>query len=121
MTQHSIPVEVTISEVVRQQSLGAAIGLCANAAGFSGKQVQSDLKLDKAQWSRWESGGEGVVWEKLASLMAHCGNHAPLLWMIHQSGYDLNSLRKRESETEKRLREVTEENIALRRVLKGQV
>jgi transcriptional regulator with XRE-family HTH domain len=121
MTQLSIPVDVSVSEISRQQSLGAAISLCAHVAGFSGKEIQSALKLDKAQWSRWESGGEGVVWEKLCALMGYCGNDVPLLWMLHRLGYDLNSLRKRESETEKRLREATEEIVALRRVLRGQV
>ncbi len=36
--------------------------------------------------------------------MDFCGNDAPLLWMLHQRGWDLHSLRKRESETEKALR-----------------
>lgn len=37
-----------------------------------------------------------------------CGNDAPLMWMLFQRGYDLNSLRKRETETEKKLREAQE-------------
>ena len=60
--------------------------------------------LDKAQWSRWASGQEGVVWPKLVALMDFCGNDAPLLWMLKARGYDLTSLRKMESETERMLR-----------------
>jgi hypothetical protein len=41
--------------------------------------------------------------------MDFCGNDAPLLWMLHARGYDLASLRKRESETEKELRIAREE------------
>lgn len=39
-----------------------------------------------------------------------CGNDAPLLWMLDQRGFDLSSLRKRETETEKKLR-LAEERI----------
>ena len=106
--QLGLPVEVNHAEVMRKQSLGAAIGLCAELADLEPKAIQSELKLDKAQWSRWESGQEGVVWPKLAALMDHCGNDAPLLWMLHARGYDLSSLRKRETELEQRLRHAEE-------------
>lgn len=123
--QLGIPSIVTPAEIAREKSLGGAIDLCAKAAGLEPKQVMDALKvdgkpLDKAQWSRWASGQEGVVWPKFEALMDACGNDAPLLWMLHARGYDLNSLRKRESETERRLRIVEEENAALRRVLMGQ-
>lgn len=104
-----IPSEVTHVEVMRKPSLGAAIALCAEAAGLEPKAIQADLKLDKAQWSRWESGQEGIVWPKLRAVMDRCGNDAPLLWMLHDRGYDLLSLRKRESETERELRQVREQ------------
>jgi len=48
-----------------------------------------------------------------------CGNDAPLLWMLSQRGYDLHSVRKLESETERQNRRLREENAALRRVLQG--
>lgn len=123
--QLGIPSTVTPAEVAREKSLGGAIDLCAKAAGLEPKQVMDALKvdgkaMDKAQWSRWVSGQEGVVWPKFEALMDACGNDAPLLWMLHARGYDLHSLRKRESETERRLRVVEEENAALRRVLMGQ-
>lgn len=123
--QLGIPSTVTPAEVAREKSLGGAIDLCAKAAGLEPKQVMDALKvdgkaMDKAQWSRWVSGQEGVVWPKFEALMDACGNDAPLLWMLHARGYDLNSLRHRETETERRLRIVEEENAALRRVLMGQ-
>lgn len=117
--QLGIPVEVSAAMVAIQPTLGEAIDLCAKAAGLEGKQVEADLKLDKAQWSRWKSGGEGVVWPKLQAVMDRCGNDAPLLWMLHVRGYDLHSLRKRETETERELREAREEIKALRRVMQG--
>lgn len=78
-----------------------------------------ELGVDKAQFSRWQSGSEGVVWPKLEKLMDVCGNDAPLLWMAYQRGFDLHSLRQRETETERQNRLLREENAALRRVLLG--
>ena len=119
MHQVSIPVEVNPSEVARKASFGASIELCLELAGLEPKQVQADLRLDKAQFSRWASGNEGVVWPNLSAVMDRCGNDAPLLWMNHARGWDLHAMRRVESETERRLRLALEENAALRRVLKG--
>ncbi len=119
MHQVALPVEVNPSEVVRKTSLGASIELCLELAGMEPKQLQADLKLDKAQFSRWSSGQEGVVWPRLCAVMDRCGNDAPLLWMNHARGWDLHAMRRVESETERRLRLALEENAALRRVLVG--
>lgn len=106
MSQIGIPSEIRPAELAREKSLGDAIHLCAKLAGFSlDKELQQRLDVDKAQFSRWTSGQEGIVWPKFSRLMDECGNDAPLLWMLHQRGYDLESLRKRESEVERKLRE----------------
>lgn len=110
-SQIALPVEIRPDEIARKQTLGAAIELCAELAGYSlDKELQRELDVDKAQFSRWLSGAEGIVWPKFVKLMDACGNDAPLLWMLHQRGFDLNSLRKRETETEKKLR-LAEERI----------
>ena len=110
--------EVRPEEVARERTLGGAIELCAKVAGFAfDKELQLALGVDKAQFSRWQSGQEGVVWPKLVRLMDHCGNDAPLLWMLHQRNFDLHGLRKRETEVERQNRLLREENAALRRAL----
>jgi hypothetical protein len=108
VNQLGFPSEVTIQEITREKSLGDAIGLCIKAAGFEPKQVTDDLKMDKAQWSRWQSGQEGVMWPKLLAVMDKCGNDAPLLWMNHARGYDLSAMRRRETDLERQLREAQE-------------
>lgn len=118
MNQLSLPVEVRPEEVMRKQSLGSAIELCAELGGFAlDKTLQQELEVDKAQFSRWLSGTEGVQWAKFAKLMDRCGNDVPVLWMLHQRGYDLHSVRRRESETERENRMLRDEVAALRRVL----
>ena len=119
MRQLGIPIEVTPQEVSREHSLGGAISLCAKAAGLTPKEVQDALKADRAQFSRWTDDKEGITWSKLTGLMDTCGNDAPLFWMLQARGFDLHSLRRTESETEKKLRKSEEENAALRRVLMG--
>lgn len=114
MNQLGFPSNVTAQEISREKTLGGAIGLCAKAAGFEPKEVMDALKvdgkpLDKAQWSRWESGQEGIVWPKFSALMDFCGNDAPLLWMLHSRGYDIGSLRRLETETERENRLLREE------------
>jgi plasmid maintenance system antidote protein VapI len=119
-TQIALPVDVRPDEVARERSLGGAIGLCLKVAGFDmDKQLLDTLKVDKAQFSRWQSGTEGILWEKFARLMDTCGNDAPLLWMAHQRGYDLASMRKRETELQRENRLLREQVEALTRVLRA--
>lgn len=119
-SQLSLPVPLRPEEVMRERTLGSAIELCAKVAGFDlDKQLQQALGVDKAQFSRWQSGQEGIKWDRLAALMDYCGNDAPLLWMLHDRGYDLHSVRRTETETERENRRLREENAALRRVLVG--
>jgi hypothetical protein len=104
VNQLGFPSEVTPQEVAREQTLGGAINLCAKAAGLSPKEVQDALKADRAQFSRWTDDKEGILWSKLSALMDKCGNDAPIFWMLHARGYDLSSLRRQETETERMLR-----------------
>ena len=120
MSQVSIPFEIRPEEVARKHTLGDSIRMCAELAGFSlDKELQMRLGVDKAQFSRWSSGDEGITWPKFVKLMDVCGNDAPLHWMLHRRGYDLESLRKKETETQKENRMLREENQALRRLLQG--
>ena len=119
VAQLGLPVLVRHEEVERKRTLGGAIELCAELSGYSlDKQLASDLKVDKGQFSRWTSGTEGILWPKLQQLMDFCGNDAPVMWMLHARGYDLSSLHKRKSELEAKIERLEEENRLLRRVLR---
>lgn len=116
--QISLPVEVRPEEVMRKQSLGAAIELCAELGGYSlDKTLQQEMRVDKAQFSRWQAGTEGVQWDKFRLLMDTCGNDAPVLWMLHDRGYDLFSVRRRETQLEAENRRLREDLAAMRRVM----
>jgi len=116
--QLSLPMAVRPEEIKRKQSLGAAIELCAELGGYAlDKTLQQELGVDKAQFSRWQSGTEGVQWSKFEQLMDKCGNDAPVLWMLYKRGYDLNSLRRCETELEAENRRLREDLAAMKRVL----
>ena len=119
--QPSLPLgRVSSDEISRKRSWGESIGLAAEVAGYDlDKQASSDIGMDKGQWSRIQDGREGIKWEKLKLFLDKVGNDIPLLWMLHQRGYDLHTLRKRETEVERDNRRLREENDALRRVLIG--
>jgi hypothetical protein len=114
VNQIGLPTTVTFDEVNREKTLGGAIALCVKVAGYEPKQVQDILDVDKGQYSRWVDGREGVIWPKLECLMDAMGNEAPLLWMLQNRGYDLTSLRKKESEIERALRVAKEEIASLK-------
>jgi hypothetical protein len=107
---------LTEVDIARERTFGGSIELCAKVGGYSyDKELSGPLNLDKGQLSRWQSGQEGILWDKLVRVMDYCGNHAPVYWMLYQLGYDITSLRKRETELEKRNRELMEENKELRK------
>jgi hypothetical protein len=113
MSQILLPVgvsqSVSIGEIARLKSFGAAMELCASAAGFDlDKVVQTQLKVDKGQFARWKNGSEGIKEEKFNEMQNFCGNDIPLLYLNHSRGYDITSLHKRESEIERKLREAEE-------------
>lgn len=120
MSQIAIPVPLRPEEVTRERSLGGALELCAKVAGFDfDKQLQQTLGVDKGQFSRWQSGQEGIKWDKFTALMDACGNDAPLLWMLHDRGYDLHSIRRVETAVERENRELREQLAAARKLLIG--
>ena len=119
-TQAALPVAVNFDELSRKKTLGGALELCAELGGFEfDKSLQLAMGADKAQFSRWLNGSEGVCWPKFKKLMTLCGNHAPLLWMLQDWNFDPRSARQLESQTEQENRQLREENAALRRVLTG--
>lgn len=121
LIQHAVPP----SEIVRKQTLGKAIEYCAELAGYSYDKTLEDAlnkagcKVDKTQLSRWQSGQEGIKWEKLVGLMDVCGNDAPLFWMLQARGYDLSSIRLRETELQRENRLLREQLKALTTAFKG--
>lgn len=113
---------VDLALIARQQSMSKALALCQTLSGKDDAQFygKDGIVKDQAQWSRvMGPSAHNFPHDKLNLFMDVAGNEAPLLWLLHSRGYDLSSLRQRETELERRLRLSQEENAALRRVLQG--
>lgn len=101
--------DVPAELVLRQSTLSGAIALCVQVSGLEEKEVYLSLGIDAGHWTRIMKGDAHFPVNKLGDLMDLCGNEAPLSWLVYARGYDLHSLRKRETETERKLRQAEEE------------
>lgn len=111
-------VTVDLNAVTRQASFNAAIVYCVGVSGLDRKQVYSALGIDAATWSRIESTQANFPPNKIEALMDICGNEAPLMWLVHARGYDWASVRERQSEMERKLTELEQENADLKRLFR---
>jgi hypothetical protein len=102
-------VAVDLGDVQKQPSGAAAIALCATKSGKLDKIIAADIGAQEAVWSRIQTTGKGFSLEQLSLLMDTCGNEAPLQWLLLHRNYDPASLRKLETDTERRLREAEEQ------------
>lgn len=102
------PVTVDMADVARQQTWPAVITYCASKSGLQDKAIAAEIGVQDAVWSRVKTGQNSLSGEQLVRLMQRCGNSAPLYWLLLQMGLDPASLRPLESESERRVRELTE-------------
>lgn len=112
--QLKAPVPVTNGLVGSFQSWGKALAATTSASGLQAKSLAIEIDIDAAQFSRMVSGQLGIMPDKLFRLMDVCGTELPLLWLLHQRGYDVEALRQRETELQREIRRLTEENRRLK-------
>lgn len=100
------PVKVDAATIAGIQSMTRAIVLCAELAGLVNSKDQARaIGIDATQWSVIkDGGGKYFPQDKYLTMFEEFGNEVPLMYLLYQRGYDLASLRKRESETERALR-----------------
>lgn len=99
----------------RIDTLRQATGLSmANGAYTLDKQIAPDIDMSVPSFSKWRENLDRN-WAHLQKLMKVCNSDIPLLWMLDRMGYDVASLRKRESEYERLLR-LKEEELAHERL-----
>lgn len=104
--------------IARQPSMTKALQLCQTLSGLDDKAFigTGGIVKDAAQWSRIMSSGQhNFPQDALNLFMDKAENEAPMLWLVHSRGYDINSLRKLETETERELR-VAREALAQERM-----
>lgn len=95
------------SLIAKQPTMTKALQLCQTLSGMDDKAFvgHGGIVKDAAQWSRiMGSGQHNFPQDELNKFMDKAENEAPMLWLVHSRGYDIGSLRKRETETEQALR-----------------
>jgi len=119
--QHELPLRPKMRSIdqeliAAQSSLTQALKLGQSLSGKDDKLFvgPAGIVSDSAQWSRIMKGGQHhFPQDKLNLFMDITGNEAPLLWLLHSRGYDLASLRQRETQMERDLREANERIVQL--------
>lgn len=100
--------------IAAQPSMSKALVLCQTISGKDDAQFygENGIVKDQAQWSRIMGPSRHCFpHDKFNLFMDKAGNEAPLMWLLHSRGYDLNSLRPVETETQRELR-LTREQLA---------
>jgi hypothetical protein len=81
------------------------------------KKVAPLIGVDKTVWSRITTGEFDLDGRDIYPFDTAIGNDAYLLYLNHIHGYDLASLRKVQSDSDKRIAELESENRDLRRAM----
>lgn len=116
------PQEVDRKLIAKQPTMSRALQLCQTLSGLDDAQFygSNGIVKDQAQWSRvMGPSAHHFPHDKLNLFMDIAGNEVPLMWLLQSRGYDLDSLRKTESEMQRELRLARQENELLRKVLIG--
>lgn len=90
------------------QTWPQALEAASKASGLQDKSLAIECGIDAALFSRMLSGQAGWTGEKLTRYMDACGSELPMLWLLHQRGYDVEALRQRETELQQQLRQERE-------------
>lgn len=89
-------------------SEAAAIGSMIAMSGLQEKAIAIETGLDPSTLAKVKNGTARPSEDCNAALMDACGSEAWLFYWVLKRGYDPRSLRKLETDTERRLREATE-------------
>jgi hypothetical protein len=111
-------VQVDLNVIERLPTFNASVAHCIGISGLDRKEVYGALEIDAGTWSKMESGKAYFPHPKLESLYDICGNEAPLIWQMHSRGYDWRSVREKQTEMQKEITELRQENADLKRLFR---
>lgn len=85
-----------------------ALEVTVKGSGLIDKSLAIECGVDAALFSRMVSGQAGWTGDKLNRFMDAAGSELPLMWLMYQRGYDVEAMRQRETELQRRVREAEE-------------
>jgi hypothetical protein len=95
-----------LSYLLSLPNLRRVVRYSMSLADLEPKQVYEPLGKDKATWSRIEGGDMGFPADLLVPFQSITNNSAPVLWLAHQDGWDVTTMRKRQDDKDKRIAEL---------------
>lgn len=93
-----------------------ALDYACRLANVVPKEICANMECDKTVWSRICSGELDLDGRDIWKFDRTVNNDAYLLFLNHQHGYDLASMRMARDEKDRRIAELEQENRDLRRV-----
>lgn len=114
---------VTHDDLAKKPSFHAAIRTAMEESGLQDKSIAIETEIDPGQLSKIASGQAGIQQQHLSALMRVCGSYLPLFYLNWAEGFDPLTMRQRETELERLLREKDEElarkDAAIQELLRG--
>lgn len=102
-----------IAKIRRLSTFLKALQYAMELSEMEPKEVYEPLDKDKATWSRIEHGDMGFPADLLLPFDKLVQNDVLLLWLVHQSGYDITRLQKLQDDKDRRIAELEAENAQL--------
>lgn len=100
-----IPLNFTLDDVRNLKNESHAIIFSVRCSGYDPKEVPVLMNIDEGQWSCIKSGKKFFPHDRRNEFMNLVENEALLMYGCESRGYDFSTLRKHQSDTERRLAE----------------
>lgn len=108
-----------IAAIRRKATLSQAWKFAQDHADLDDKEVYDVLGMDSSQWTKIR---KGQMWppadQRFGLYLDRVQNEIPLIWLAESRGYDWTTIRKHESNEQRRIAELEQENRQLRRSMR---
>lgn len=107
-----------IASVRRRPTFLRAWNFAQEFAGLEDKQCYTPLQIDSSHWTKIKNGSASPpADERFTRYLDVVQNEIPLIWLAESRGYDWLSIRRHQSDEQRRIAELDQEVRDLRRVI----
>ena len=107
-----------IASIRRRATFLRAWNFAQEHAGLEDKQCYTALQIDSSHWTKIRKGlASPPADERFTRYMDVVQNEIPLIWLAESRGYDWLTIRKHQSNEQRRIADLEQENRDLRRAI----
>jgi hypothetical protein len=116
---HVEPVTPELIRIVRRKpTLLHAWNFAQEFSGLQDKQIYEPLAIDSSHWTKIGKGTASPPADgRFTKYFQLVGNEFPLIWLAEACGYDWTTIRKHQSNEQKRIADLERENTELKRAM----